>query len=443
MKTRAMCAEASSTEAMDSLKIATLHPAYAAASPADRIAMANLGAACWSAVKDGLFVQWAEAMSAEEGAKADVWRKEGRVAALEEMGTKLSVVEGLTARLAAADATIAQLRGAIEAEVSVRVGQQMEVLRKDYELAGMKEMAVLQQQVAAAEAREAAFAMVSEGHVVMKEKVAALQAELDKLREAATKSSHALGKMGEKEMFDMITTHVLPRFTYSEVRDMTAVKHAGDFHLRLFGSDGRRIKIMIDVKKYSGSVQSCEIEKLWSDMDGDVDADAGLLVSLKSGISGKPQFGISYTTGLKPCMYLTFERVEAEMRPEILCWALSVLAEVVIARDRKGQDTKMIEVQMFLEELGAAVGELDDCMKASMMIHETLRNMKERIVTKLSKFGVTSAVAAASTTDEMRCRGKVHTGNQCKGRRIPSGLLCARHAAAEASGKVVEMVTFS
>ena len=58
--------------ASPTLRITDLHEDYQGVSMEDAIAMANLGAICYKAVKSGLYEQWSASMEGNESAKADV-----------------------------------------------------------------------------------------------------------------------------------------------------------------------------------------------------------------------------------------------------------------------------------------------------------------------------------------------------------------------------------
>jgi hypothetical protein len=422
-----------------SLALADLHEIYATAEPAEARLIANLGAEVYVAVRDQLRAAWSADLSAEEGAKADVWRAEGRVSAMEEVRGRLTVGEAAAARVAVLQATV-------DAEVARRTEEVLAVHRKEVELAAREEIHALETQLAELRGNMKMMKMVEEAHTSMREQIDSLQAEVAKYQAAtSTKSSHALGKIGEAFVLDMLNLYVLPRFPYAEVRDMTAIKHAGDFHLWVFGPTGKRVKIMLDVKKYTNPVQNVEVEKLYSDLDGD-DAEVGVMVSLDSAISNKSQFQIVRTKKNKPCMFLTFDKLDDGIRQEVLCWAIRVLVSVASANDSASQDEMMAEIQSFLVDMNASVGELDTCMKSAKGLYEMLRDMKERLVKRIAAFkGVddippSTAAVVYAADDDMRCKGLNASGTQCKARRIPEGNLCARHESMATAGRVVTLV---
>lgn len=429
------------------LRLADLHEAYHTASADDAAAMANLGAICWTAARGELFNQWESAMSAEEAAKAETWRKEGAAAMLESVKSRLAQADTLSSRLQVAEATVFQLQVDAEAEAAKRAEAFVAAARQDFELAKAHELMELRSRLAAAEAKEEMLSLLREGQAAMRVNIQALEAELAKFRASATKSSHALGKMGEAELFEMLNAHVLPCFPYAEVRDMTAVKHVADFHLWVTGPTQKRTKLLIDSKKYSSPVQNSEIEKLFSDVDADEEADAGLMVSLDSAIYTKAQFQIAKTKKGKPCMFMTFEKLDDGIRQEVLCWAVRVLVEVVALQNKDAQDVMIEDLQLFLTEMDASVTDLENCMKMCRSLHDTMRDAKERLMMRVNTYRVRCGLSAVAggggdviahvIEPTTRCAALNATGEQCKSRRAVKGDLCARHVSMTAAGKSV------
>ena len=424
------------------LRIADLPPIYRSVSYEEAIEIASLGAAAYETVGDTLRTKWTTKMGAEETAKADSWRAEGRKSALEELKERLSTGDVAIARVAA-------LQSQFDAEVKRRTEEVLVTYRKECEVGVRGEVHLLETQLAEMKGAAKSYAMLEEAHNAMRDQIALLQTEVAKYTAAtSTKSSHAIGKIGEAMVLDMLNSHVLPRFPYAEVRDMTAVKHMGDFHLWVFGPTGKRVKIMLDVKKYASPVQNIEVEKLYSDMDGD-DADAGIMVSLDSAICNKTQFQIMRTKQNKPCIFLSFDKLDDGIRQEVLCWAIRVLVSVVMVNDTDAQDKRIAEINTFMADMTASVSELDTCLKSAKTLHDMLRDMRERMLGRITAFKgaddipltVATAPSVYAASDETRCKGKNSGGGaQCKSRRIPTGNLCSRHEAMMAEGKIVLMV---
>ena len=396
----------------------------------EAIAIANLGAQTYMAAKEGLFTVWNAAQSAEEGGKADVWRREGGQA----------MMESLKARLAAGDAAAARaaaLQASVDAEIERRLGEVLETYRKDYEIAKMGEVHALEKQLAEAKGKDHAFQKLEEAHVAMKYTIDALQKDIAKYKEAtSTKSSYALGKMGEIELSDMLSKHVLPQFQYAEMKDMTAVKHMGDFHLWIIGPNMKHVKLLVDSKKYSSPVQQVEIEKLYSDVDGDETIEAGLMVSLDTAISTKAQFQITKTKKNKPCMFLSFEKLDDGIRQEVLCWAIRGLVSIASVQERGKRDAMVEEMELFMKDLNTSMADLDVCIKSAKGVYDMLRDAKERMVTRIQTCRVNcglestkDVIAHAEVSADARCKGNKANGERCKSLRKTDGDFCARHAA--------------
>jgi hypothetical protein len=168
--------------------------------------------------------------------------------------------------------------------------------------------------------------MLTEAHVAMKEKLTSLEAI------ASTKSSHVIGKTGEATVLELLESGVIARFEHSELKDMTSVGHAADFHVWVVNAEGKRVKILVDSKKYKRAVSSEEIAKLAEDVDADVEASAGILISLDSGICTKKQFQISRTPKQKPILYLIVQDTTVDQQRDMISW--SVLD--VLEKKRRG-----------------------------------------------------------------------------------------------------------
>jgi hypothetical protein len=359
-----------------------------------------------------------------------------RLAELEELRTTDSVrikrlYEG---ELLTVQQRMEEIQAAQASLVATSVSQQIGAIRAELELEKVKELSALREKLAVS-------AVVSEAYEAMKKNVDAITAELMTYKEAtATKSSHAIGKAGEKTIYDMLISDAVTRFPYSEVTNMATVKHKGDIHMVTYGPGGRRVKIMIDVKNYTKVVQKSEVEKLYSDMDGDDDTDAGLLISLNTTIVGKQQFNIGTSGSGKPCLFLTFDTVDDGLRHEILCWAISALVEVATARDRKGQDKMMTDIQTFVGEMSEMMKELDSCLKANATVMDSLSAMKDRFVKLLKSFtGTAPETPSVSGVGIARCRAKLGNGKQCSQNRMTTGELCYRHRREKTAGKTVEL----
>ena len=402
------------------LRLRDLHPLFVSVSAEEARLIANLGAMVYESAGAELRKKWAEEMSAEEGAKADVWRSEGRLAALEEVKGRLVTAEEAAVRLATAEGTVSALRSTMEEEVTRRLGEALEGFRKDYELTAVKEVAALREQLAVAKMREELL-------VLMQEKVSALQSQLLEHTAAATKSSHVIGKQGEATVWEMLESCVVPEFPYAEVKNMSGVSHAADFHLWVMRPDGKRMKVLIDAKKYKRPVNTEEINKLNADVDGDDEAHCGILISLTSSVCGMKQFQMRVTDKGKPVLYLSFVDMEKEYQSQMLCWGVRVLMTAVrdVGVDRSLEAEQVDEL---LTEICGSLKEVDSMIRTHAKMIETLRSMKGSVLQKIANFkqGVSADEGEVIAPDEGCVAIVKATGERC-GRKVVEGDRCGNH----------------
>jgi hypothetical protein len=411
------------------LRTADLHEDYRAASMEEAVAMANLGAVCYKSVKAGLYEQWSASMEGDESAKAEVWRTEGRQAMLESVRAKMVAAEETAARLVAAEGTIAQLRSSIDAEAARRVAEALEGHRKDFEIAKMKELSGLKERIAMAEGREAMTTMVSEGNAIMKEKIAALEAQLAAQLAANTKSSSAIGKQGETIVLDLLENTVCKLFPYASVKDMTSVPHAADFHLWIMAPTGQKIKILIDSKKYKRAVNSDEINKLYEDMDGDEECQCGIMISIDSAICTKRQFCFSRTLKQKPVLFLTFQDLTPETQKDVLCWGVQVLTEFVGERNDALQQAMLNNMDEFLDTMLVSVKDIDAVIRDQMKVVTATKEVRAKILKSVAVFRGHGEEEEAKPVlaEDVRCVALKAGGSRCLNRRGVGSDCCKAH----------------
>lgn len=409
-----------------SLALAELDAIYATVTHEEAVAIANLGAECYMAVKERLYASWTAAQ--DDAGQEELWRSEGGA----------SMLESLKGRLAAGDAAqarVAVLQGSVEAEITRRVEEVLLVRMKEVELAKREDMLAFEKRLVELQSGAKYTAMLEEAHSALKGKLEQLREENCKLKEAtAVKSSHALGKMGEATVFEMLDKYVSPKFSYAEVMNVSKQKHVGDIHMVLMLPTGKQMKIMVDVKNYKTPIYTKEIDKLYSDLD-EHDADVGLLVSLDSAICKRAPFQIMKTPKGKSCMFLSFEGIDDSLRQEILCWAVRVLVGVVSTQDNSSQEVMITEIKQFLAELSGSLDLLESNVKMAKGLYESLRDTKSQLVGRVQAYRLTCgldlvvpAVYSAATEEiPSRCRGKTMKGEQCKIKKHLVGGYCKQH----------------
>jgi hypothetical protein len=388
-----------------------------------------------------LRAEWDAALSADEAEKAAASREEGRKAGAAEMLTqlrdRLGAAEAMAVRLATVEEANKQLQAAAETEIEQRVSERLDGFRKDYEIQKLSEIAELRETVAKLTAREAMIDHMNLTVSLLTEKLEAREKQLADMTVATTKSSHAIGKAGEATVWEMIENTVLPEFMYAEAKNMSGVSHAADFHLSVMMASGRRIKILIDSKKYKRAVNTEEINKLISDVDGDDEAHAGMLVSLVSPICKTKQFQIKETDKGKPILYLSFMDIPQEQHAMILCWGVhALMAAVNETRESVSYDAE--QINELLDEICRSLKEVDAMVKTHQKMIETLRVMKVGILNKITTFRggapVAPAVVAVDEGDVIIHEGGEGcisilkaTGNPCGKPVVPGGLKCRHH----------------
>lgn len=416
-----------------SLRLADLHAAYRGASQEEAITMANLGAICYMAVKSRLYDQWMASMEGEESSKADIWRQEGQQ----------SMLESLKARLTAGDVAISRmecLQSSIGSEVEQKV---KDVLEKHTLTIELQKVAPLQQRIGVLEGKEEMMKLLQKQtdllHETVKSKeviIDSLQKELDKQKTANTRSSHAIGKVGESTVLSMIQDCILPVFPFSRVEDKTGVGHAADFHLWTMPSPSKTVKILIDSKKYKSSIKMIEINKLHSDMDDDEEAQAGIMLSLDSAICHFHQFEIGTTPKHKMVMYISMENMEPSLRATTLVWAVRVLTSIAGETDIEKQKIMILNIELFIKELDKSVKDMDGCIRMCTKTLDTMRVTKEKLFTRLTNYKNGSLVESGADDDggdkplecdDGKCKKIKADGGQCGYKSQPGLEYCKRH----------------
>ena len=392
--------------------------------------MANLGAVSYRAVKAELYEQWSTSMEGDESSKAEIWRAEGRQMMLDSVRAKIVAAEEMSARLVAAEGTIQQLRASVEAEAARRTAAALEGHRKDFEIAKMAEISGLKERIATFEGKEGFFQIVSESQVFMKEKIAALEAQLAQQMAANTKSSQAIGKQGETIVLDMLENTVCKVFPHSTVKDMTALPHAADFHLWIMTPLGKKLKILVDSKKYKRAVNSDEINKLYVDMDADEECQCGIMISIDSGICTKRQFCFSRTLKQKPVLFLSFQDMSPDTQKDILCWGIQVLSEFVHERNDVARQEMLNKVDEFIDTLLVSVKDIDAVIRDQMKSVTAMKEVRSKILKSVASFRgeeETEDKGKTALADDVRCVALKSGGDRCLNRRGVDSDCCKVH----------------
>lgn len=383
------------------------------------------GLDAFKSLQAGVRDQVVAEMSDDDAAKAAAIRAEGIKSAMESVKDRLAATDVFEYELQRARAMIEQLRAGAEVVATKRADEIVGLLRKEFELEKLHAVADLKEQLAAAAAQAEMVALLKESNETLQEKIATLEAANAKLSAQKTKSSSAIGKAGEATVFDMLTTVIVPAFPFATVKDMTGVSHAADFHLSVMKASGKRAKLLIDAKKYKRSISTAEIEKLYSDVDADAEAHAGLLISLESQISTMAQFQISRTPKQRPVLFLTFHDIAEALRADLFVWAVRVLVE---ASDEAAGDDKSAQLEHleeFLSDMDGSVKEIDAALRGMTKSVDALKEVRDGIVRRILKFRMGDSEDDELTLVET-CAFVGKGGLKCSSPAIGDGR-CSKH----------------
>ena len=351
-----------------------------------QLLLIRLATDLFDGLHDGLRTQIVAEMSEDDSVKAEALRAEGVKAAMESVRSRLAAADALEAELHVARAAAEQLRGVVAAEAAKRAEALVATALKDFEIEKTHAIAGLKEQLATASAQTEMIALLKDANETLQEKVATLETVNAELTVQKTKSSSAIGKAGEATVLEMLTSVIVPAFPFATVKDMTAVSHAADFHLWVMKASGKKAKLLIDSKKYKRSISTTEIDKLYSDVDADAEAHAGLLISLESPISTMAQFQIGRTPKQRPVLFLTFHGSSDALRSDLLVWAIRVLVEASDESDGEEKNALLEHLEEFLSDMDGSVKEIDVALRGMTKSVDALKEVRDGIVRRILKF---------------------------------------------------------
>ena len=431
-------------------RVADLPAEFCRLPHADQLVLIRTATGLYTEVKEGLYASWSAAMTADETTKAEQWREEGRKAASAEAMMTLQSVTAekrlMAEALVQAEAINVSLRDAIEKEAGRRLVEKMEAVRTEFEMEKMREMVALRERLATLESREKYTVSLEETVGYLKEKVATVEAKFMEQTIATTRSSHAIGKAGETEIYDLLENVVCPAFQFSTLKNMSHIYHAAAFHLSVMAEDGSKIKILIDAKKYNYPVTSAEIQKLHKDVDADDDARAGLMVSIQTHIQTAKTFQIRKTERNRPVMCISFQHVDESMRGEILCWAVRVLQAIAVEKNGDDRQIMIEKLDIFLKSLQQEVMGMDVNIRQVLKTVEAFKKVRNTLLEKITKFSTIGTVDEAdmddkiehivedteieekpATRDMIRCEFIKKDGKRCQIKRVDGAEFCKIH----------------
>jgi len=184
----------------------------------------------------------------------------------------------------------------------------------------------------------------------------------------------------------------------------------------------------VDAKKYKTPIKMIEIRKLQSDVDGDEEADGGLMLSLDSGIYNYSQFELSRTSKGKTILYMSMEGQSEEEKRRTLQWGIRVLTSIG-GEERGKQGRKIEQVEELMKELEKSVKEQDQCVRQCAKTLEQMRGAREGLYTRLMDYRegrLESSGEPVLSGGSKKCKWENTEGKKC-GYKPSTGDYCKRH----------------
>lgn len=190
-----------------------------------------------------------------------------------------------------------------------------------------------------------------------------------------------IGDIGEMYVANILRT----RYGENSVIVTSACSASADMHLSVY-SGGRETNIMIEVKNYTASVATLQIEKFRRDISLSSHC-AGLFVSLSSTITRMDEFNIIYEKNanrLIPCVYLH------SSDPNMICTSIAILLNLSKAND---------DLSNFS---GNRSAEIRDNLNVITKMREELNVVTSSYFSKIGKINTEIACAQSNISRLMR-----------------------------------------
>jgi hypothetical protein len=258
-----------------------------------------------------------------------------------------------------------------------------------------------------------------------------LQKEIQDLKEKITeltpsKSSNMIGKQGEALVHKMLET-AMEEFPYSTVEDKTHVSHSADFHVCIVTEALQKVKILVDSKNYTRTINSDEVNKLYSDVDADAEAQGGMLISIRSPICKSKQFHIGRSLKQKPVLFLSFQNIDDGVRQEVLCWALRTIASVASEKSDDDQSKMIDQIEEFLTNMELQLKGLDKAIQLQNNVMKSMVEVYNNLLKEIMEFrnGGTKKKEIIEHIEEENtktgCDAIQKNGNRCGKRTLVEG----------------------
>lgn len=136
---------------------------------------------------------------------------------------------------------------------------------------------------------------------------------------------------------NMVATHISKHIPHCEIECTSKIAQQSDLHVTLFDENSKPVKILVEIKNWKYPISRKEIMKFYRDMQTtkDIGVDAGLFISLTSGISGVKNLMTQKEHPITCQPYMLLPQVNTYSAISIV-YGLLYLQEIVLNNRRIG-----------------------------------------------------------------------------------------------------------
>ena len=180
------------------------------------------------------------------------------------------------------------------------------------------------------------------------------------------------GSIGE----DTVLDYLHKTYPDSQIDKVANTKHGGDIKMITPSSLGEKT-VIFEIRNYQNSVSAERRQTLERDVH-EQDADAGILVSLHSGIVGRKHMELEFTKRHKPLIYLSnaIESLNDIQGALSMIYSYTSIPNPVIQDSERQQIIDLIQQQStHIQELNKQIQSLQLSKKKLLQTHQNLSNL--------------------------------------------------------------------
>ena len=200
-----------------------------------------------------------------------------------------------------------------------------------------------------------------------------------------------IGQVGEKRFSDICADGLSALFT---VEDCAKRAHAGDFHIKWTSPRTfKEYSIIVDVKNYGKTVPSKEVDKFFSDIQRTQSHSGGLLLSLKSRITGFGEWTHVVRDNVS-CLMVRSNNYET------ICESIRVLFGVIEMNDSTCRSVDNVKLVMGkIRNMEQSINAFSRSRSALQSVRTTILTQIDQVTTELcqSEFEIKNCIAQITT----------------------------------------------